>query len=254
MAEPHRALFLHSLPDTLPPAVSRIYAGAEFCPWRLPTTFALQRTLTWAHAQGRAFTLVTPVLIEPLLEPLRAILALLLPAFADDDEVVISDWGALELVRELRPEVPIVLGRVLSGQKRDPRTVALDLSVVQREHFRQGSWYAEPAVELLVELGIRRVELDNLLQGVAPLPRALCGSLHVPYAMVASSRNCPFRRPGTAEPCPQPCGELFTLTSAETPVPLLQGGNTQFLRNERLPDDLAALGIDRVVEHLELPR
>jgi hypothetical protein len=47
---------------------------------------------------------------------------------------------------------------------------------------------------------------------------------------------------------------MFTLVSAEHPEPLLQGGNTQFLCVERLPDDLLALGIDRVVEHLELPR
>ncbi len=42
MAEPQRALFLHTQPETLPPAVSRIYAGAEFCPWRLPATCDLQ--------------------------------------------------------------------------------------------------------------------------------------------------------------------------------------------------------------------
>jgi hypothetical protein len=254
VADPHRALFLHTLPDQLPLAVSRIYAGAEFCPWRLPATCDLQRALTWTHDQGRAFTLVTPVLIEPLRAMLGDVLAALLPAFAPGDEVVISDWGALDLVRAICPQATIVLGRVLSGQKRDARTAGLPLSAAQREHFRQGSWYAAPAVDLLLELGIRRVELDNLLQGVAPLPAALCGTLHVPYAMVASSRNCPFRRPGSAEPCPQPCGEVFTLTSTENPEPLLQGGNTQFLRNGRLPENLLSLGIDRIVEHLELPR
>ena len=253
MDETQRALFLHTLPVTLPPAVSRIYAGAEFCPWRLPATCDLQSLLVWTHARGLAFTLVTPVLIEPLRATLGDLLAVLLPAFAPGDEVVISDWGALDLVRALRPEVTVVLGRVLSGQKRDPRTAGLPLGEAQREHFRQGSWYAAPAVDLLQELGIRRVELDNLLQGLAPLPAALRGTLHVPYAMVASSRNCPFCRPGSAEPCPRPCGEVFTLVSAEHPEPLLQGGNTQFLCVERLPDDLLALGIDRVVEHLELP-
>lgn len=254
MAEPQRALFLHDLPDTLPPGITRIYAGAEFCPWRLPVTAALRHTLRWAHGRGAAFTLVTPVLIEPQRPALYGLLADLLPDFAAADEVVISDWGALDLVRSLRPDVTVVLGRVLSGQKRDARTVALELSEAQREHFRRGSWYSAPAAALLRELGIGRVELDNLLQGVAPLPTGLRGTLHVPYAMVASSRNCPFRPPGSAAPCPRPCGEVFTLTSGESPEPLLQGGNTQFLRIDRLPDDLAALGIDRVVEHPELPR
>lgn len=253
MVEPERALFLHTLPDLLPPGITRIYAGAEFCPWRLPSCAKLQQFLIWSHDRGCAFTLVTPVLIEPRREALGAILARLLPAFARGDEVVISDWGTLELVRQARPATTVVLGRVLSGQKRDARTVELDLTAAQNEHFRQGSWYAEPAVALLLELGIRRVELDNLLQGVAPLPAGLCGTLHHPYAMVASSRNCPFRRPGSAAVCPRPCGELFTLRSADSAVPLLQGGNTQFLRNDRFPDDLPALGIDRVVEHHELP-
>lgn len=254
MAEPQRALFLHALPETLPTAVSRVYAGAEFCPWRLPATANLHAALNWAHDRGCAFTLVTPVLIEPLRESLRASLAILLPALTANDEVVISDWGALDLVRSLCPEATVVLGRVLSGQKRDARTADLDLSETQRTHFRQGGWYSAPAVELLLELGIRRVELDNLLQGVAALPTPLRGTLHVPFAMVASSRNCPFRRPGSAEPCPRPCGEVFTLTSVESPEPLLQGGNTQFLRVDDLPDDPLSLGIDRIVEHVELPR
>lgn len=253
MVEREQALFLHTFPEVLPAGITRIYAGAEFCPWRLPATADLHHALNQAHERGCAFTLVTPVLIEPWREHLRAALAALLPALLPGDEVVISDWGAFDLVRSLSPVTTVVLGRVLSGQKRDARTVSLDLSDAQRDHFRQGSWYSAPAAELLLELGIHRVELDNLLQGVAALPAALRGTLHIPYAMVASSRNCPFRRPGSAEPCPRPCGEVFTLRSAESPVALLQGGNTQFLCNDRLPDNLAALGIDRIVEHLVLP-
>lgn len=254
MPEPERALFLHTLPETLPPDISRIYAGAEFCPWRLPGSDELRHFLRRAHELGRTFTLVTPVLSEPHCQPLRQTLTALLPEFTAGDEVVISDWGALELVRGIDPAVPVVLGRVLSGQKRDARTVELELSAAQLEHFRQGSWYSAPAVALLLQLGIRRVELDNLLQGVAPLPAALRGTLHIPYAMVASSRNCPFRPPGLTSPCPQPCGEVFSLLAADSAEPLLQGGNTQFLRIERLPNELLALNFDRVVEHPELPR
>ena len=254
MVEPERALFLQTLPAEIPLAVTRIYAGAEFCPWRLPSVAFLREALHWSHARGRHFTLVTPVLIEPLQQRLLDTLQFLLPEFSAGDEVVISDWGALDLVRGCRAGTEVVLGRVLSGQKRDPRTISLDLSPAQAEHFRQGSWYSPPAAALLHDLGIRRVEVDNLLQGVAVLPPGLRGTLHVPYAMVASSRNCPFRKPGQETACPQPCGELFTLTTADSPRPLLQGGNTQFLHNDRIPAELATLGIDRVVEHLELPR
>lgn len=254
MADPHRALFLHTLPDTLPSGLARLYAGAEFCPWRLPPLAELRRLFAWSRTRGLPFTLVTPVLIEPLRAPFAELLAALLPEFGADDEVVISDWGALAPVRAASATVTVVLGRVLSGQKRDARILALELTAAEREHFRQGSWYSAPAVDLLLEQGIRRVELDNLVQGVAPLPAPLRGSLHHPFAMVASSRNCPWRRPGSAAPCPAPCGAVMTLRPADGTAPLLQAGNTQFLRHDRLPADLPALGIDRLVEHRELPR
>jgi hypothetical protein len=210
--------------------------------------------LAWARSRQCAFSLATPVLIEPQQTAISEMLAEVLPAFGPADELVISDWGTLELARAVRPDVTVAVGRTLSGQKRDPRTMALAFDPAQLTHFRSSSWHAAPAVELLLELGISRVELDNPLQGVEPLPAPLRGTLHAPYAMVAASRNCPFRAPGTATPCPQPCGEVFSLSHAESPEPLLQGGNTQFLRNDRLPADLLACGIDRVVEHRELPR
>ncbi|NIQ08795.1 MAG: hypothetical protein GWO23_03575, partial [Gammaproteobacteria bacterium] len=119
----------------------------------------------------------------------------------------------------------------------------------QRDYFQRGSWHNREAVSLLAEYGIQRVEQDNLLQGVAPLANGLKASLHVPYAMVTSSRNCPFRKPGEFGPCPAPCGEVFTLATAETESLLYQDGNAQFLMNETLPEDLAGLGIDRVVSH-----
>lgn len=253
MADPERALFLHSLPNTLPQGITRIYAGAEFCPWRMPSLAVLREMLAWARVQRCRFSLATPVLIESRQDEFHKLLLGILPEFEPGDELIISDWGTLEPARAARPDTSIVIGRTLSGQKRDPRTIALDMPPAQTRHFRSSSWHAAPAVALLLELGIRRVELDNPLQGLEPLPVPLRGSLHVPYAMVASSRNCPFRADGAADPCPQPCGEIFTLSHDESPYPLLQGGNTQFVRNDQLPAELPALGIDRVVEHQELP-
>ena len=253
MADPERALFLHSLPNTLPEGITRIYAGAEFCPWRLPSLATLREMLAWSRARRCRFSLATPVLIEPRQEELRQLLFGILPEFAPGDELIISDWGTLEPARAARPDITIVVGRTLSAQKRDPRTIALDMAPAQAKHFRSSCWHTAPAVALLLELGIRRVELDNPLQGIEPLPAPLQGTLHIPYAMVASSRNCPFRAEGAATPCPQPCGEVFSLSHAESPRPLLQGGNTQFVHNERVPADLPTLGIDRVVAHQELP-
>ena len=249
-----RALFLSCWDGTLPDGYQRLYFGSEFCSWAFPPVEQVEQALGFAHRAGMAFTLATPVLREETLAELRALLVFLQPLLHLGDEVVISDFGALELVRELLPATELVIGRALSGQKRGPRIEGLALPAAALDYFRQGSWYAPEAVTLLQEEGIGRVELDNLIQSPAPLPPELRGSLHTPYALVTSSRNCPFHRGDAGKRCTVTCGEVFRLTTEQTPHPLLQAGNSQFLEIPHLPENLAALGIDRLVEHPQLPR
>jgi hypothetical protein len=255
-AKIEQALFLSRLPevDTDLSGYQRLYFGAEFCPWNIPACSACLRALEWAHSNSLAFTLATPVLIEPWLPRLTELLQTLSKQLTADDEILISDWGALEIIREVVPEVPVIVGRTLSGQKRGPRILDLDLTREQRDYFQRGSWHSAESAALLRAQGITRVELDNLLQGVAALPDGLTGSLHSPWIMVASSRNCPFREDSGSDGCAAPCGESFTLATPETRVPLIQAGNTQFLESHRLPDNLTKLGISRLVEHRAIPR
>lgn len=248
-----RAVFLHRMDGPLPSGYSRLYFGSEFCARAFPPLSEVRDALGAARQAGWAFTLALPVLSESFLPPLRSVLQEVLPLFLPGDEVMISDLGEIAPVREISPDVTVTVGRVLSGQKRGPQILGMSLTETQLAYFRQGSWYAAEAVAFLREKGIARVELDNLLQGIGPLPAGLAGSLHVPYAMVTSSRNCPHRETGSAG-CVLSCGEVFTLSSPASPLPLIQGGNTQFLLNERLPENVGNLGIDRVVRHPVLPR
>lgn len=254
MAEPERCYCLHNLPDTPPADGRRLYFGAEFCFWRLPADRELLAAIDWCRRFAWAFTLVTPVLNQSEYDLLGRRLRTLLPCLDQGDELLVSDWGSVDLARQVRAEVPIVLGRTLSAQKRDPLTTALDLTPAELEVFRHSSWHNRSALELLVELGIDRVELDYPVQGLAPLPAPLHGSLHTPYVMVSSSRNCPFRPVPAATPCPAPCGETFRLTSVDGSRTLLQAGNTQFAEQLSLPEKPDELGIDRLVMHLQLPR
>lgn len=249
-----RAICLHHLPETLPDGYHRLYFGAEFCPWRFPGGTELRAALQVCRAAGWNLTLLTPVLWQPFLPTLRTRLAELIPLFTKSDEVVISDWGTLRLMREIAPEQTLVLGRALSGQKRGGQILDLQLNAAQMQYFRSCRWSSSETVDLLQEQGIGRVELDNLLQGLEPLPSALTGTLHSAYAMVTSSRNCPFAGGRSEAGCPQLCGEGFTLTSDDQAPAMLQAGNTQFLQLNSLPPDLPRLGIDRLVEHPQIPR
>lgn len=249
-----QAVFLDQ-PDSIPAGNwSRFYYGSEFCSWTFPDTARTETAISAARDSACSFSLVTPVVSEPFIPRLRTILEQLLPQLQEDDEVVVSDLGTLRLLDEIGTDVNRVVGRALSGQKRGPRILDLTLKPAEIDYFKRGNWYQNEAISFLQEHKVSRVELDNLLQGIAPLPERLSGTLHLPWAMVTSSRNCPFREPGQTGPCPGSCGEVMTLTTPETSTPLFQAGNTQFLRNDTLPENLDELGIDRTVEHLVLPR
>ena len=234
--------------------VDRLYLGAEFCPWTFPDLAETRRGMELAREAALPLTLVTPVFGEFFLAPLQTILAEVLPSFLPADEIVISDWGAYPLIKKISPHQEVVVGRALSGQKRGPQILDFVLSSEQLEYFQTSRFHNSEAQQLLNELGVGRIELDSPPQGIAPLPPLLRGTLHTPFAMVTSSRNCPFRSGGGDRGCPARCGEVFTLNSPQSPLPLLQGGNTQFIEIGEIPDNLTALGIDRLVTHIVLPR
>lgn len=252
-ADCEHALFPRRLVKTLPPGYSRLYFGSEFCAWAFPPPDELQEAFVAARREGWAFTLATPVMTETFLPRLAATLSDLLPRFAEGDEVMISDLGALQAVRSFSRDIPVILGRVLSGQKRGPQILEMNPTGAQLAYFRQGSWYGREASSFLRLAGISRVELDNVPQGIAPLPCGLAGTLHHPFAMVTSSRNCPFRNPVSPR-CGRDCGETFTLLQKEGAPVLIQGGNTQFIRLDTLPETPRRLGIDRLVFHPDIPR
>lgn len=260
MPDIESALFLHRPPQGNDHKTDRIYFGAEFCPWRFPSVSAILSCYRKCRELQRAFTLVTPIINESFLPDFKKSLKALAKELPATIEIVISDLGALSLCRKHFPQATIIVGRVLSGQKRGPRILNLDLNEDQTRYFKQGSWYSDQAAKILSDKQVERIELDNLLQGIAPLTNGLKSTLHYPYIMVTSSRNCPFRTAPHEARCHGGCGgcggsgEMFTLKTDETPIPLLQGGNTQFLENHQLPEDCASLGIDRIVYHPTLPR
>jgi len=234
--------------------VDRIYLGAEFCPWIFPGLAEIRRGIQLARHASLPLTLVTPVFGEFFIAPLQAILTQILPSFLPADEIVISDWGAYPLIKKIAPHQEIVLGRALSGQKRGPQVLDVAPAPEQLEYFQSSRFHSSEARLLLSELGIGRIELDYPPQGLAAIPPSLRATLHAPFAMVTSSRNCPFRSGSGDLGCPAHCGEVFTLKSPQISLPLLQGGNTQFIEITELPDNLSLLGIDRLVTHVILPR
>jgi len=237
----------------------RLYFGVEFCQRLIPTQQALAAALE--RAQGKGFTLVTPFVTDAGLQRLRPVLDML-QRERPDAEVVVNDWGVLDYLHENHPNLEPVLGRLLVKQKRGPRIlrIAEKLPTEAVDHFRRCVADSSVVIRFLQPYGVGRVELDNLLQGLRR-DDGLPASLYYPYGYITTTRMCLTnaaydRKRSFREifPCKKDCQILsFTLRSPKMPVEIILRGNTQFYFNDRLPDNLAALGIDRLVYEPEPP-
>ncbi len=246
----------------IPDGYARLYFGIEFCERLLPTQEELSRALDAAAQRSMAFTFVTPFLTDAGMEKAEALIAFL-RGTGRDVEVVVNDFGLLYALNQKGWKGPIALGRLLTKQKRGPRilNIASQLPAGALEHFKQSNIDAPSTVEALSQLGVVRVELDNLLQGISRPEPVFKASLYTPYAYVTTTRYClaagceeprPFRR--AIRPCAKECQKYdFTLSHKAMPVRLLLKGNTQFFVNDSLPDDPEALKIDRLVFQPHIP-
>jgi hypothetical protein len=242
---------------------SRVYFGAEFCQWRMPGPAGLRKALDIAKEKGLRFTLMTPWVTDAGIKRLKALLAVLSKAEAPGSEVVVNDYGVLTVVKENFPSLTPVLGRLLVKQKCCPRIPGMfeDIPEAGRDIYLHTAVEDPEAARFLRKWGVKRVELDNPMQGMrAELKGAgMKGSIYVPYAYVTTTRHCPASFDGDGWQSFTGCtvkGCLKTVIALHSPAHgarILMRGNTQFVENESLPKGLGAMGIDRVVRMEDVP-
>lgn len=245
------------------PEYSRIYFGQEFCERLLPTTVQVKKVLNFASSKGLGFSLVTPYVTEKGLEKVGRLLEVL-AEIKPDAEVVFNDYGVLHLMKQRFPKFEPVLGRLLNRTKRGPRlmTVIDKLPETTVSYFRDANLNVPALNKFYASIGVKRVELDNLLQGIGFNLERWQGSLYLPYAYVTTTRLC------LANGCDDPAKEMrigifpcqhecqkytFHLKNPVMPVVLERKGNAIFFRNDCVPGDIEARGIDRLVIEPEIP-
>lgn len=234
----------------------RIYLGSETCEELIPTAQQVRRISE--TAEGRAITLVTPPCTDEGLERIGRLLG----SLPDDMEVIFNDWGVLDLLGGgFRP----VLGRLLLTVRRGFRRAGLERLSAEMLSFVRHSNLASPELQaFLLEIGVRRVELDNVVQGLElRLDGAIRASLYVPYVYVASGRKCLFHRIATGSDetyrsgsgCGRPCRDLSLWGGLADPLErVLISENAHYYENALVPEDLAALNVDRIVDCSSLLR
>jgi len=248
--------------------------GTEFCEHLLPTPEALQLARAAAQARGLRFTLLTPYVSNTGLHHLRQLFLLL-----DNDEVVFSDWGVLNLLRREFPGLVPIQGRLLNKSLRDPRIMgiyasapaqAATLAALQRSNLDNDSY-----TRFLARMGVAAVELDHLPQGL-DLGFAHDGlgvAVWFPFGFISTSRICMaaglhYRKsdkftPGA--PCRHECQtHLVEYTYTTSPFPQNRDqkfylkGNTYFYAHTEpmlraLLDHAAAGRVSRLVFEPRLP-
>lgn len=242
----------------------RIYFGHEFCQRLLPTPESLLKAAERAAALKKHFTFVTPFVTDAGLRRVSELLAALAGAgLPEPPEITVNDWGVLRLLHRQYPQWPAALGRLLSRQKKGPRIMNIKdrMPASALDHLMRANVDVPHISEFLRGMSVRRVELDNLLQGLRRAEGALPASLYYPYAYISTTRLCllmagdrPDKNFRSIGCCSQECLRYdVTLVHQQMPAPLLLKGNTYFFRNDSLPSNLEELGIDRLVFQPELP-
>jgi len=235
----------------------RLYFGHEFCPWLLPGPRRLERVRQAAADRGLAFTLVTPHLGEPGLEPLRKLAAVLAPG--EGDEVVVNDAGLFELLAGGRWEGALAAGRLLTRQRRGAGWKGSLPSGAGDARYLRGSSLDSPHfVDLLRDrYGVKRFEIDNLIQGVevGELPDDVHLSVHYPYLFLTATTLCPWTFDGTrwkrGEKCPSCDGQILELTPEGGGRKIFMAGGVQYLENES-PDIYSGPAVDRWIHQPSL--
>jgi hypothetical protein len=242
---------------------SRLYFGNEFCEHLIPSVIDLEQVLDFVLGNSLDFTFVSPYVTNDGLRKLEILLQEI-SRKRPNSEVVFNDYGVLRILNTHYPELEPVLGRLLNRMKRGPRLMMVidKLPRTTVEYFQSSNITVPILSQFLNENRVRRVELDNVLQGFDFSLDGLSASLYVPFAYITTTRLCLTNScdvPETEEligifPCKRECQKYdFHLKNPIMPVTLIRKGNTIFFKNEILPYRLEERTITRIVNEPEVP-
>jgi hypothetical protein len=283
-----KAVFISKIEDLkyVTRGSSRLYFGNEFCERRLPKLAELKKAAGYCRKHKLLFSLVTPYLTDIGLKKLIKLFDWLKNT-RPRTEVIINDYGLLNLLHQRYPKLTPVLGRLLTKQKRDPRIASL-INAQPEKHtfFKRGDeyfivfskkipqelsgYFREANINVpvirsfLKKYRIDRAEVDNLLQGIKlNIPKkGLSVSLYLPYGYITTTRLCsadPMRKEKKffcrISSCENSCLRYTEELKNKFMPTLYKKGNTIFFKNDRIPSakELIAAGINRIVYQPQIP-
>ena len=205
MIRPERAVLLHKkfqLEGITRDNFSRIYFGSETCDFLLPSKTDISVLMNIKKRFNIDFTIVMPCMTQHnfhLADKLLMHLNKSLPF----TEIVVNDWGTLNLIKERYHNFCIILGRILNRQRRGNLFVntkasgvelTSDMKLITKEdqvYLKASIIQNDYAMCFLKGLNIKRVSLDNLKQGLLlDNDDDIKIDLYYPYCYLTSSPYC----------------------------------------------------------------
>ncbi len=230
----------------------RVYFGEEFCQWNITDPDNFKEAQEKTKYLGIKFTCVTPYFTENGIKKLQKILNVLSPTPC---EIVINDWGSLYLIHQDFPQFIPIMGRLLTRQRRClPITPIEKLSENEKKFISISGINTPIWGKFLKEYNVNRIEIDNLPGGISPILffKNLKISIYYPFGYLTTTQSCFFKynKKKWDENCRHKClDKNFKLNYPSLKMEIYLKGNTQFFRNDTLPDNLLELGIDRIIDN-----
>lgn len=175
--------------------IKYLYFGSEFCEYRLPNADMIYKFLEICRKDDMVPVFITPPSCEYGIALLEKDLFYLKEAVGYC-EVVVNDFGVLELVHSLCPDFGIILGRILDKTSHDSRIL---LQNAEAYYGEDGLKFARTpgiisgfTVKALNRYNIVRNEFDLPKVGLE-IDQALKCSLYWPYQYLTTGRVCMFR-------------------------------------------------------------
>jgi hypothetical protein len=257
--------------------IEGIYFGQETCENLIPSLKHVQDAVEYCRKNQYQFTFVTPYVGPRGIERLKKLFDFL-NTETKDSEVVVNDFGVLQLlISEYKNLVPI-MGRLLNKMKRDPRfsMSGYDIANTEIRNIKKVEENQEEAIkasayeltiyqEFLRDKGIERLGIDALSQMLDSKTIKKWGfpvDLYWPWTYVTSSRSCAtaaHTQPGkeshpTDEPCRFQCRKFdFTFRSDKKMLPTVFRGNAVWMSTRTLSEDYFNQGFERLVYQPYIP-
>lgn len=229
----------------------RIYFGNEFCEKRLPDAVEISRIIHWASENNKGVTFLSPYSTDEGINNIKKIVRQLHEK-CPGAEVVINDWGVLQILMELGGQFELVLGRLLVSRYLNILHMDSDKACITTDLT-----FPESFISFLQKKKIKKIEFnfyehfecvrDQLKQS------NIKAHLYYPYVYTATSRYCHAAGGYSSYfvnidgKCDKRCKHEFAIVKNEKfELPLILDGNTYFL--DRSSEDCCAFqGINRII-------